>query len=164
MKRHEALYPLSHHHHHTLVMANQLKKADENSSIQQMTRDVIHFRETDGEDHFRDEEEVLLPLYAQYESVDIDEIKEMLIQHVQIRSYVQQVRSTKRADRLLFNKLGQLIEKQVRLEERIIFPMIEKAVPENYLYQANGRFTVIPIADFKKLNKGRETMDILRYL
>lgn len=122
------------------MMANQLKKADENSSIQKMTRDVIHFWEMDGEDHFRDEEEVLLPLYAQYESVDKDEIKEMLLQHVQIRSYVQQVRSTKRADRSLFRELGELIEKHVRLEERVIFPMIEKAVPENYLYQANGRF------------------------
>ncbi|SHN26659.1 hemerythrin domain-containing protein [Gracilibacillus kekensis] len=140
MKRHEALYPLSHHHHYTLAMAQELKKADDKSSIQKMTRDVIDFWEKDGEDHFRDEEEVLLPLYGQYESVEQPEIREMLIQHVQIRSYVYQIRGTKRPDRQLFRELGTLLQEHVRLEERVIFPMIEKAVPENYLFQANGRF------------------------
>ncbi|SER62665.1 Hemerythrin HHE cation binding domain-containing protein [Gracilibacillus ureilyticus] len=140
MKRHEALHPLSHHHHHTLVLAQQMKNADDSSSIQQMTRDVIKFWQEDGENHFRDEEEVLLPLYAQYGSVEKDEIREMLIQHVQIRSYVHQIRSMSRKDRKIFNELGDLLQKHVRLEERVIFPMIEEAVPENYLYQANGRF------------------------
>ncbi|GAE92371.1 hypothetical protein JCM21714_1363 [Gracilibacillus boraciitolerans JCM 21714] len=141
MKRHEALYPLSHQHHHTLAMAQQLKNADESSSVQKMTRDVIEFWEKDGEDHFRDEEEVLLPpLYAQYETVDKPEIRDMLIQHVQIRSYVQQIRGVKRPDRQLFRDLGALLQEHVRLEERVIFSMIEKAVPDNYLFQANGRF------------------------
>ncbi|WP_186578468.1 hemerythrin domain-containing protein [Aquibacillus kalidii] len=140
MKRHEALHPLSHHHHHALVMAQQLKKADENSSIQEMTRQVIDFWQTDGEDHFRDEEEVLLPLYAQYESVDQDSIRDMLIQHVQIRSLVQQIRGKQRPNLDTFRKLGEILNDHVRLEERVIFPMIEKAVPENYLFQANGRF------------------------
>lgn len=140
MKRHEALHPLTHHHHHTLIMAQQLKKADESTSIQEMTRQVIDFRKNDGEDHFRDEEEVLLPLYAQYESVDQDCIRNMLIEHVQIRSLVQQIRLNNKPRRELFHQLGQLLEKHVRLEERVIFPMIEKAVPENYLFQANGQF------------------------
>ncbi|WP_018932312.1 hemerythrin domain-containing protein [Gracilibacillus lacisalsi] len=140
MKRHEALHPLSHHHHHTLVMAQQLKNADEKASIQEMTRDVIKFWKNDGEDHFRDEEEVLLPLFAQYQEIDIPEIREMLMQHVQIRSYVQQIRSMQRKDRQIFRDLGELLQKHVRLEERVIFPMIEQAIPENYLYQANGRF------------------------
>ncbi|WP_117149402.1 hemerythrin domain-containing protein [Paraliobacillus zengyii] len=140
MKRHEALHPLTHHHHHTLIMAQQLKKADESASIQEMTRQVIDFWKNDGEDHFRDEEEVLLPLYAQYESVDQDCIRDMLIEHVQIRSLVQQIRLNNKPRRELFPELGQLLEKHVRLEERVIFPMIEKAVPENYLFQANGQF------------------------
>lgn len=140
MKRHEALHPLTHHHHHTLIMAQQLKKADESTSIQEMTRQVIDFWKNDGEDHFRDEEEVLLPLYAQYESVDQDCIRDMLIEHVQIRSLVQQIRLNNKPRRELFHELGHLLEKHVRLEERVIFPMIEKVVPENYLFQANGQF------------------------
>jgi iron-sulfur cluster repair protein YtfE (RIC family) len=139
MKGHEALHPLS-HHHHTLVMAQQLKNADEKASIQQMTRDVIEFWKNDGEEHFRDEEEVLLPLFAQYQEIDISEIREMLMQHVQIRSYVQQIRGMRRKDRQIFRNSGELLQKHVRLEERIIFPMIEQAIPENYLDQANGRF------------------------
>ena len=140
MKRHEALFPLSHHHHHTLVVAQQLKKADKNTSVQQLTRDVIEFWKTDGEDHFRDEEEILLPLYSQYADVDEPEIKEMLLQHVQIRGYVMKIRSTERPSIETFNQLGQLLDEHVRLEERIIFPKIEKVVPEKYLYQASGRF------------------------
>lgn len=139
-KRHEALHPLSHHHHHTLVLAQKLKKADENASIQEMTREVIEFWEKDGRDHFRDEEEVLLPLYAQYASVDQEEIRDMLIQHVQIRGLIQHIRGTRRIERSVFNELGELLMVHVRLEERIIFPMIEKVVPEKYLYQANGKF------------------------
>lgn len=140
MKRHEALHPLSHHHHHTLKLAQELKNADDNASIQQMTRDIIHFWESDGKDHFRDEEEVLLPLYGQYESLDQPDIKELLLQHVQVRSYIQRIRGSRRHDRQIFRDLGELLQKHVRLEERVVFPMIEKAVPENYLFQANGQF------------------------
>lgn len=140
MKRHEALHPLSHHHHHTLKLANELKNADDKASIQQMTRDIIDFWENDGEAHFRDEEEVLLPLYGQYESLDKPEIKELLLQHIQVRSYIHQIRGTGRHDRQIFRDLGELLQKHVRLEERVVFPMIEQAVPENYLFQANGKF------------------------
>ncbi|WP_279401296.1 hypothetical protein [Piscibacillus salipiscarius] len=36
--------------------------------------------------------------------------------------------------------LGELLDEHVRLEERTLFPLMEEAIPENYLYQANGRF------------------------
>ncbi len=140
MKRHEALHPLTHHHHHTLVMAQKLKKFSEADRIRDITREVIDFWIDDGESHFRDEEEILLPVYAQYESVDQPCIKEMLIQHVEIRSLIRQIRSSQTSKPDLFRKLGALLEKHVRLEERTVFPMIEQAVPENYLFQANGQF------------------------
>lgn len=140
MKRHESLHPLTHHHHHTLVMAQKLKKFSDSDRIQPTTREVIDFWIQDGEKHFRDEEEVLLPLYAQYESVNQPCIQEMLIQHVEIRSYIRQIRMNQSAKPELFRQLGALLEKHVRLEERTIFPMIEQAVPENYLYQANGQY------------------------
>ncbi|MFD1020814.1 hemerythrin domain-containing protein [Thalassobacillus hwangdonensis] len=143
MKRHEALYPLSHHHHHALVNAVELKKAGtekSKKSLQQLRRDVIDFWEKDGRDHFRDEEEVLLPLYARYASVDQKPIAEMLIQHIQIRGRIQAIRDQEKVNADQFRELGELLETHVRLEERTIFPMIEEVVPEKYLHQANGKF------------------------
>ncbi|WP_093042731.1 hemerythrin domain-containing protein [Thalassobacillus cyri] len=143
MKRHEALYPLSHHHHHALVTAVELKKAGTEKtekSLQEYRRSVIDFWNQDGRGHFRDEEEVLLPLYAQYGNVDQEPIRKMLIQHAQIRGMVEQIREQPRLTAEQFRELGELLDDHVRLEERTIFPMIEEAVPKKLLYQANGRF------------------------
>ncbi|MFC7060974.1 hemerythrin domain-containing protein [Halobacillus seohaensis] len=140
MKRHEALHPLSHHHHHALVVAQQLKKTDEHANKQEQRRSVINFWQKDGAIHFRDEEEVLLPLYAQYASVDQEPIKQMLMEHVQIRALIARIRTEQRLSVEQFQNLGELLDNHVRLEERVIFPMIQEAVPENLLYLANGQF------------------------
>ncbi|MBM7552037.1 hemerythrin domain-containing protein [Thalassobacillus pellis] len=143
MKRHEALYPLSHHHHHALVTAVELKKAGTEKaekSLQDYRRSVIEFWEQNGRNHFRDEEEVLLPLFAHYGDVDQEPVKEMLIQHAKIRGMVEQLREQARLSAEQFRELGELLDAHVRLEERTIFPMIEEVVPEKLLYQANGRF------------------------
>ncbi|WP_279401297.1 hemerythrin domain-containing protein [Piscibacillus salipiscarius] len=87
MKRHEALNPLSHHHHHALVMALEMKRAGTEQSsktYKQLVRDMIDFWIKDGRDHFRDEEEVLVPLYLQFASEPKENlIKDMLYQHAQ---------------------------------------------------------------------------------
>ncbi|MGM8216098.1 hemerythrin domain-containing protein [Bacillaceae bacterium W0354] len=144
MKRHEALNPLSHHHHHALTMSLELKRAGTDKSdlsYKDLMRSLIDFWEKDGEDHFRDEEEVLFPLYLHYaDEPDADLIKEALYQHTQIRSLIQQLRSTIKTQYDKMNELGQILDEHVRLEEREIFPKVEEAVPENYLYQANGKF------------------------
>jgi|SRR5690554_1248130 len=143
MKRHEALNPLSHHHHHALKISLQLKRAgtDESDlSYKELMRDLIEFWNVDGENHFRDEEEVLFPIYLQYSASDEDLVKEALFQHAKIRSLVHKLRNTTEAQYDVMNELGKLLDEHVRLEERELFPIIEKTVPEKYLYQANGQF------------------------
>lgn len=146
MKRHEALNLLSHHHHHTLMVSLELKRAGtekSNKTYKELMFDVIKFWEEDGENHFRDEEEILFPLYLQHANdPDINLVKEALYQHTQVRAYVQQLRSTLKTQYEVMNELGQLLDDHVRLEERELFPMIEDAVPEKYLYQANGKFHI----------------------
>lgn len=144
MKRHEALNPLSHHHHHALVMALNMKRAGTDKSdhsYKQLIRDMINFWEKDGRDHFRDEEEILVPLYLQHvNDPEQDLVKEMLYQHAQIRGLIEELREKSDTDYENMRFLGELLDEHVRLEERQLFPLMEKAIPEKYLYQANGRF------------------------
>ena len=111
MKRHQALYPLSHHHHHTLVTAQKLKKVTSDQHLEDIAEEVRQFWQEDGEAHFRDEEEVLLPLYAQFASPNHEAIKEMLVQHVQIRALVMTITSNSQEVSVEhFHELGQKLE------------------------------------------------------
>ncbi|GGP15054.1 hemerythrin domain-containing protein [Oceanobacillus neutriphilus] len=143
-QRHDGLKPLSHHHHHALVQAMELKQANAektDKSLGQFIRNLIDYWEKDAVYHFRDEEEVLLPLYEVFaEKPDTELMNEMLYQHIQIRSLVYAVRENREDPYEKMNRLGELLENNVRFEEREIFPMIEEAVPDKYLYQVYGKF------------------------
>ncbi|WP_188207563.1 hemerythrin domain-containing protein [Alkalibacillus aidingensis] len=144
MKRHESLYPLSHHHHHALVMAVDMSKVgtdESKKSYRDFLRDLIEFWEKDGDDHFMDEERKLIPLYLAYgEEVDDELVKTILHQHAEIRGLVHKLRNTTESLTEDMQRLGNLLSEHVRLEERQLFPKIEEQVPEKYLYQANGMF------------------------
>ncbi|WP_085991273.1 hemerythrin domain-containing protein [Oceanobacillus senegalensis] len=136
IKRHEALYPLSHHHHHTLFLALQLRRVGTDkgdTTVNELKNKLRNFWEKDGNQHFRDEEEILLPIYAQYESIQQPEITELLLEHVTVRSLVHQILTSNENEVSLMNKLGELLNTHIRKEERIVFPMIEEALPEHEL-------------------------------
>ncbi len=144
MKRHEGLFPLSHHHHHALVVSKDLKEigTDKGEKTYKVVfRDLVDFWEKDGNEHFRDEEEILIPLYLRFEKEpDMDLVKKVLYQHAEIRSMIAAIRSSQEADHDQMHILGHLLDEHIRLEERELFPHIEEAVPEKYLYQASGKF------------------------
>ncbi|WP_234028591.1 hemerythrin domain-containing protein [Lentibacillus sp. Marseille-P4043] len=136
IKRHESLYPLSHHHHHALVLALKLKRiGTEKSELteNELKSELERFWEKDGNQHFRDEEEILLPVYVQYTSIEQPEITEMLLEHVTIRSHVHQILTYEDNLVSLMNNLGELLDTHIRKEERVLFPMIEAALPEHEL-------------------------------
>ena len=138
MKRHEALVSLSHHHHHALVAALKLNRVGTDKSQltpEEVIRDVKSFWENGGNEHFREEEEIVLPAFAQYADINRPEIAENLIEHVMIRSLFDQVIKMTPPSIELMNKLGKLLESHVRKEERVIFPMVEEALPEEKLYE-----------------------------
>src|SRR5699024_12760486 len=55
-------------------------------SIGQIIEDTREFWLLGGQDHVREEEEILLPAYAAYANVNQPEIIEMLLAHIKIRS------------------------------------------------------------------------------
>ncbi len=67
MKRHPALYPLSHDHHQGLILAQQLKKGAPQykgmpSTLEEKKNYTISFYNNELKKHFYDEEKILFPL------------------------------------------------------------------------------------------------------
>ena len=139
MKRHPSLRDLSVDHHHALVQAHRLQKAvDADAQTQQSTFDDFarFWREHTGP-HFREEEEALLPFFARYGDVDEEPIRQMQREHILMRRDAALLFALGAADTSTRNgamqALGRQLEAHVRLEERVVFPLIEEALPEEAL-------------------------------
>ncbi|WP_246476537.1 hemerythrin domain-containing protein [Salicibibacter cibi] len=122
-----------------------MKRAETEEStftVEEIKQKLQRFWESGGNEHFRDEEELLLPAYARYVSLDEPEISEMLVEHVHIRALVQQVLETTGTDDGVeaMHRLGTILEQHIRKEERVIFPMMEKVLPEDVLERLHPRF------------------------
>src|SRR6478672_9537241 len=84
MKRSDALAQLSRDHHHGLVVAQRLNRATETTAV--AARDTfLTFWETEGRDHFRVEEDVLLPAFARHHAPTDDAVTRVLIEHADLR-------------------------------------------------------------------------------
>ena len=143
MKRHPGLHPLSHHHHHALAAAKRLKMAGvqhKGYRLEDVRDHLAAFWEPGGREHFREEEEILLPVYAQYASPDHPVIVEMLLEHVQIRSLIHQILRQGQLSVEIMERLGHLLEEHVRKEERVVFPLIEQAIPDEELAELASSF------------------------
>ncbi|MFN8162155.1 MAG: hemerythrin domain-containing protein [Solirubrobacterales bacterium] len=128
-RRSEALAGLSRDHHQALARAITLKRANEETA-EAAWQEFHGFWREDGADHFIEEETVLLPAYAEFADPDHPAIIRMLLEHVLIRARVSELEARAEHDAADLNLLGQWFELHVRLEERVLFPLIEAALPE----------------------------------
>lgn len=136
LKRHESLQPLSRHHMIGLHVALKLKRAGSKESrwtVEQTITDARNFWQPDGNNHFREEEEILIPAYAAYGNMYDPNITDMFVEHAVIRRQMYKLLETENMTLTNMHALGELLEKHIRKEERIIFPMIEKTLPEEEL-------------------------------
>ena len=126
MKRHRALQPLSRDHHIALTVALKLRRATE-TDADEVREAFLAFWTENGAGHFRVEEDVLLPAFAEHGDPDDPRVVTMLLDHVRIRA---QARAIARggADVDALHTLGSALERHVRLEEREVFPLIEEAL------------------------------------
>jgi hemerythrin-like domain-containing protein len=137
LKRHESLQPLSRHHMiglHTGLKLSRAGTEESRISYEEILADAKAFWEPDGQAHFREEEEILLPAFATYGDINQPEIIEMLLEHVTIRSQMDLLLKGK-CSLEETRQLGVLLQNHIRKEERIIFPMIEQALPEEKLIE-----------------------------
>jgi hemerythrin-like domain-containing protein len=144
MKRHRSLHALSQHHHFALMESLFIRRAGEKSgaartaALKKVAEDFVHFWESGGRIHFREEEEILLPAYASHVPLEEDaDVLRMLADHAAIRARIRALSSTRAEDEAIL-ALGRMLYDHVRLEENVIFPRIEKTLTETEM-QEMGR-------------------------
>ena len=128
MKRSEALASLSRDHHQALVVAQQLRRATEETASDARAA-FLRYWTTHGRRHFRLEEETLLPGYAAYGDAHHPLVLSMLGDHVAIRQRADRLAAHPAASTDALHDLGNVLAAHVRLEERELFPLIEDAMP-----------------------------------
>jgi hemerythrin-like domain-containing protein len=129
VKRHEALAQLSRDHHQALFQAQRLKRATD-ADAAAVVADFLDFFRNVGQLHFRAEEEVLLPAYSAYADPADDAVVRVLVDHTLIRRDAQALEG---AGLERVHELGDRLEAHVRHEERVLFPLIEQALPDDEL-------------------------------
>jgi hemerythrin HHE cation binding domain-containing protein len=121
VKRHAALVPLSHDHHHALVQARRLRARGRTGA-----NEFLRFFTTETTRHFREEEELVFPLLYDDEP---DSLREILLQHHRLRVLAHRLRRGEDVT----GELARLLEEHIRLEERDLFELIQRATPDEQL-------------------------------
>ena len=134
MRRHPALVPLSHDHHHGLVVARRLRRAASEGDCLLAGEAFVRFIDGEGGDHFREEEDLLFPLVV----ASVDDTPELVeratLDHIQLRAAAVRLRRKAAApDGGVLRALGERLDAHIRLEERDLFPLAERVVPESEL-------------------------------
>jgi hemerythrin-like domain-containing protein len=131
MKRHPALQTLSRDHHQALVVSQRLRRAGDHGAGEAQDA-ILEFWRSGGELHFRVEEEVLLPRFAAAGGAHTAAVARVLIEHAEIRLRVLRLHGGA-ASTAALEELGGLLAEHVQLEERELFPAIEKSLDDSQL-------------------------------
>jgi mannose-6-phosphate isomerase-like protein (cupin superfamily) len=139
LKRHRALAPLSRDHHRALVEAAGARDAaaSEAPARVEAGRRFGAFFADHAVPHFRAEEEDLFPLIAPGDGEDPPEaLVRALVDHARLHALAGAIDAAAAAGEVpggLLGAAGSLLEEHVRLEERVLFPLIEETVDEERL-------------------------------
>ena len=122
MKRSPELIPLSHDHHQALFIAHRLVRGDDSDA----TRAALgEYWADHGREHFRIEEEILLPAWLDADpDADVDAAERILSEHLEIRRRLAAL-DRDELDVHGLIELGGLLQAHIRYEERELFPRIE---------------------------------------
>ena len=149
MKRTPELRTLSEDHHHGLVHARRLrriKEGEEANSLESAAKEFLDFWQKEASIHFRKEEEVLLPVVARYGGdVSQDSLVEMLAQHACIRALIMRLSDGVMGGNVrteTLHEIGEQLEAHIRLEERVVFPLVEGSLSEAALTELAARLEV----------------------
>jgi hypothetical protein len=129
MKREAALQALSRDHHQTLVLAQKLQRADE-ATRDGVRESFLEYWLRAGWLHFREEEEILLPAFAAYGDPHHPLVAQVLCEHIAFRARVDALARNADASVSELRELGEVLADHIRLEERELFPLIERTLPE----------------------------------
>ena len=137
MKRHPVLQDLSRDHFFALEQGQRLRRARDDN-LTAAADAFLRFWRGDMVHHFRQEEEVLIPMLARHRPSDDPAVVTVLVQHVDIARHAIDLEPGRR-NLPAAHSLGELIDRHVRHEESVLFPMIEAALPEEELTDLGTR-------------------------
>lgn len=129
MKRATALTPLSRDHHHGLAVAQRLVRATAQTATDARTR-FLAFWQTEGRHHFQIEEEQLLPALARHVPPEHEAVVRVLVDHVELRRQAGDLATQPPPSLKTLKELGYRLQRHIRHEERVLFPLIEESLPE----------------------------------
>ena len=129
MKRSEFLQVLPRGHHQGLFVALRLRRAT-SASAADARRAIVEFWQTDGRQHFRVEDDLLLPAYARHRPADEPAVVRVLIEHVDLRRRAAELEAGGSPSLTDVHELGDRLEQHIRHEERVLFPAIEAVLPD----------------------------------
>ena len=128
MKRSTALTSLARDHHQTLVVAQILRRATDQTAQVARARFLAHW-DDDAREHFRLEEEILLPAFAVHGDPFDPLVARTLCEHVDIRRRAEQLRTDSPLQLKTLHELGHALNRHVRGEDRELFQLIEATIP-----------------------------------
>ncbi len=133
----KSLFSISHDHFHGLMIVQMIKKNDSGFNETPFTTEdkanyTIHFYKMELENHFYIEEHALQPLVRGI-SKEIDETFDKVIeQHITLKDLISNLKDTSSKEEPL-NKFANALEEHIKLEERVLFPMIKKELSRDEL-------------------------------
>jgi hypothetical protein len=136
MKRHPALVSLSQDHHHALVIAQRLRRATDETLCEEVRLFLAHWEA--GEQHFRLEEELVLPVYADHSAPQHPAILRTYVDHAEIRRDAVRLVVAPTLD-VVVHLLGVRLADHIGFEEHELFPLIEDALTERELRELGAR-------------------------
>jgi hypothetical protein len=127
MRRNDALVQLSRDHHHGLVVAQRLRRATP-AGAAAAREQFLAFWLDEGHEHFRAEEDHLLPALARHEPATHEAVVRVLTDHVELRRRAADVADAPDTPCDELRELGDLLHAHIRHEERVLFPLVEAAL------------------------------------
>lgn len=127
IKRSEFLIQLSRDHHFTLLFCWKIKEGLK-KDIPLILKDyVLFFWNGHMQKHFEQEEELL---FKKDDNVLCNLAKQ---QHLQIDEIISQIKESPHPHNPIFQTLIDTVNQHIRLEEREVFPFLEKTLPKEDL-------------------------------
>ena len=123
---------LSREHHVALELALRLQRATA-ADAAELRRATLQFWRDEGREHFRLEEELLLPAFARHAGAEDPDIVRVLVEHVNIRRRIADLEHEPVPEAAVLTTLGEALRDHVRYEERTLFGRIESALDPEQL-------------------------------
>lgn len=144
VKRSPYIIKLSRDHHASLLFCWKLRQGMKlHVAAERMRRYVAYFAKDHLAPHFREEEEILFAA-----AVDDTLVGQAMREHDEINNLVSAIATTHLKELpALLGSVADRVDAHVRFEERVLFPHLEKIIPEDQLKEISEQLDHDPEKD-----------------